>query len=64
MESCGNHPAERAAGRVCIKYPVHFFEQCACFRDPKRYRKHRAACIICFVAKKGVKITKNTKIKK
>ncbi len=62
METRGNHP-ERAAGRVCMKHPVHFCEQCACRRDPKRYRKHHTACVIRFVVKKESKLLNIKKYK-
>lgn len=34
-----------------MKYRLYFCERCARCRDPKRYCKHRPACVIWFMAK-------------
>jgi hypothetical protein len=50
MATCVNH-ADESAGLVCMKYQIHFCEQCARCRDPKLFCKHRTACIIWFNTK-------------
>ena len=50
MKACVNHP-DKPAGLVCMKCQIHLCEQCARFREPNRYGKHRTGCPIWFVAR-------------
>ena len=52
MGKCTNHP-DRETSYMCMKHGVFMCEECLRCRDPEIYCKHRSACPIWFLQKKG-----------
>ena len=58
MNVCINHPQRETSFR-CAKHEIYLCEECLECRDPEIYCKHRTACPIFFMTKKGFEKKEN-----